>query len=80
MGIGYAGFLEDNCDIDITCPVMLIVGEYDKTGKVITYNKEWAKDLDVQITWIKDAAHNSNDDRPDQVNKYIEEFLKAHSM
>ncbi|MBO4847443.1 MAG: alpha/beta hydrolase [Lachnospiraceae bacterium] len=80
MGIGYAGFLEDNCDIDITCPVMLIVGEYDKTGKVIAYNKEWAKDLDVQITWIKDAAHNSNDDRPDQVNKYIEEFLKEHSM
>ena len=80
MGIGYAGFLKDNCDIDITCPVMLIVGEYDKTGKVISYNKEWAKDLNTEIKWISDAAHNSNDDRPEQVNKYIEEFLLAHSM
>ena len=79
LGIGYAGFLEDNSDIKITCPVMLIVGEYDKTGKVISYNKEWAKDLNTDIRWIKDAAHNSNDDRPDEVNRHIEEFLQICS-
>jgi len=77
MGIGFAGFLEDNCDLTIKCPVMLIVGEYDKTGKVQKYNKEWAQDLGVEITWIKDAAHNANDDQPEQVNRHIEAFLKT---
>ena len=80
MGIGFAGFLVDNCELNITCPVMLIVGEFDVTGKVQKYNKEWAKDLNTEITWIKNAAHNANDDQPDQVNKYIEEFLHSHSL
>lgn len=75
MGIGYAGFLEDNTDIIINCPVLLIVGEHDKTGKVISYNKAWSQDLGISITWIKDAAHNSNDDQPEQVNRQIELFL-----
>ena len=75
MGIGFAGFLDDNSDISINCPVLLIVGEHDKTGKVITYNKQWAKDLGVPITWIKDAAHNSNDDRPELVNELIDLFV-----
>ena len=75
MGIGFAGFLEDNCDIKIECPVLLLVGEHDKTGKVIQYNKEWAKDLNTRVTWIKDAAHNSNDDNPGLVNSMIDAFL-----
>ncbi len=28
-----------------------------------------------EITWIRDAAHNSNDDQPEQVNRGIKEFL-----
>ncbi|WP_026834400.1 alpha/beta fold hydrolase [Eubacterium xylanophilum] len=75
MAVGYAGFMEDNSDIHIDCPVLLIVGECDNTGKVHKYNKEWAKDINVPITWIKDAAHNSNDDQPEQVNRCIKEFL-----
>lgn len=75
MGIGFAGFLEDNCDLDIKCPVMLIVGEKEKTGKVKQYNEQWSQDLNVPITWISDAAHNSNDDQPEQVNKNIEKFI-----
>ena len=77
MAIGYAGFLEDNCDIKINCPVLLIVGRKDKTGKVISYNKKWSEDIGVPITWIDDAAHNSNDDNPEEVNRAIEEFLTA---
>ena len=75
MAIGYAGFMEDNCDLQIDCPTLLIVGDCDKTGKVQYYNKEWSKDINVPITWIKDAAHNSNDDQPEQVNKCIKDFL-----
>jgi pimeloyl-ACP methyl ester carboxylesterase len=76
MGIGYAGFLEDNSDIEINCPVMLIVGEHDKTGKVKQYNEQWASELNIPVTWISDAAHNSNDDQPEQVNACIEKFMK----
>ena len=75
MGIGFAGFLEDNSDIKINCPVLLIVGKQDKTGKVQNYNRQWSEDLGVPITWIDDAAHNSNDDNPEAVNKEIEMFL-----
>ncbi len=77
MAVGYAGFMEDNCDLQIECPVLLIVGERDNTGKVRQYNKMWSKDIGVPITWIKDAAHNSNDDQPELVNKCIEEFIEC---
>ena len=77
MAIGFAGFLEDNCDLKIECPVLLIVGRNDKTGKVITYNKQWSEDIGVPITWIENAAHNSNDDDPETVNRAIDEFLNS---
>ena len=75
LGIGFAGFLEDNCDIEIKCPVLLIVGREDNTGKVQSYNRQWSEDLGVPITWIEKAAHNSNDDDPGTVNTAIETFL-----
>ena len=75
MGIGFAGFMEDNCDLKINCPVLLIVGRKDMTGKVKSYNRHWSEDIGVPITWIEDAAHNSNDDDPEAVNKAIESFL-----
>ena len=77
MGIGFAGFLEDNSDIKINCPVLLIVGKQDKTGKVQSYNRQWSEDLGVPITWIENAAHNSNDDDPKTVNMAIETFLNS---
>ena len=76
LGIGFAGFLEDNSDIKINCPIMLIVGEEESTGKVKQYNAQWAEDLGVPITWIKGVAHNSNDDQPELVNEQIEKFME----
>lgn len=75
MGIGYTGFLEDNKELQIHCPLLLLVGEKDNTGKVKQYNKEWSKRTGTKITWIPDAAHNSNVDNPNFVNYCIEEFL-----
>ncbi|MDO5381292.1 MAG: hypothetical protein Q4F06_01025 [Eubacteriales bacterium] len=37
MGIGYVGFLSDNCDLSIKCPVFLLLGEKNTTGKVKAY-------------------------------------------
>lgn len=77
MAIGYAGFIEDNCDLDIRCPVLLIVGEKDRTGKVKAYNRQWSADICAPITWIENAAHNSNDDNPEAVNRAIADFLES---
>ncbi|MCR4557698.1 MAG: hypothetical protein K5779_07750 [Saccharofermentans sp.] len=48
---------------------------FPEVGKVKSYNRQWSEDLGVPITWIEDAAHNSNDDNPEAVNKAIELFL-----
>lgn len=77
MGIGYASFIEDNCDLEIKCPTLLIVGENDRTGKVKEYNEQWKQNTGFPLEVIKGAAHNSNVDQPDQVNKIISAFLKS---
>ncbi len=75
MGLGYAGFLDDNCELKIPCPVLLILGEKDKTGKVAQYNKAWTRRTGYPLKIINDAAHNVNVDKPDEVNALIYDFL-----
>ena len=75
MGLGYACFLDDNCELKIPCPVLLILGEKDRTGKVAQYNKAWAQQTGYPLRIIKGAAHNVNVDRPDEVNACIRRFL-----
>lgn len=77
MKIGYAGFLEDNRPLKITCPTILLVGEKYRTGKVKTYNREWARRTGFPLIWIPNAAHNSNVDNPGAVNGEIEKFIKG---
>jgi len=76
MGIGYAGFLEENCDLDIKCPVLILVGEYDKTGKVRQYCNAWQKRTGYPLHIIEKAAHNANIDNYGQTNHEIEMFLQ----
>ena len=75
MGLSYAGFLDDNCELNIPCPVLLILGEKDRTGKVAKYNKAWALQTGYPLKVIKDAAHNVNVDKPEEVNACIRSFL-----
>lgn len=77
MYIGFAGFIPEIVKMNIKCPIWLLAGENDKTGKVMTYNKLWHKKEGLPLYIIKGAAHNANDDRPSQVNKLIKEFLQA---
>ena len=76
MGIGFAGFLDENCDLNIKCPVLLLLGEYDKTGKVKQYCHNWHKKTGYPLHIIKNAAHNSNLDNYEQVNLEIETFIR----
>ena len=75
MGIGYASLLDDLSDMEIPCPVLLILGEKDKTGKVKTYNREWTKRTGYPLIIIKNASHNSNADNPEEVNDAIANFI-----
>ncbi|MFR3038957.1 MAG: alpha/beta fold hydrolase [Agathobacter rectalis] len=79
MGIGYAGFLNDNSDLNIKCPVIILLGDKDKTGKVQSYNKWWAKNTGFPLIIIKNAAHNSNVDNPKDVNCEIKKFIQSLS-
>lgn len=76
MGIGYAGFLKENCNLEIQCPVLILVGEHDKTGKVKQYCIAWNKKTSFPLHIIPNAAHNSNFDNGEAVNSEIEHFMQ----
>lgn len=77
MGIGYAGFLNDNSNLNIKCPVVILLGDKDRTGKVQSYNKLWTENTGFPLIVIKNAAHNSNVDNPEAVNCEIEKFIQS---
>jgi pimeloyl-ACP methyl ester carboxylesterase len=60
----------------IDCPAILICGEQDQSGSAKGYNRRWAKKEGLPIYWIKDAGHNSNTDRPEEVNRIIRDFVR----
>ncbi|MBQ6594151.1 MAG: alpha/beta hydrolase [Clostridia bacterium] len=77
MGLGYSAFLSENADLDIPCPVLLLVGEKDRTGRVMAYNRAWARNTGYALIPIKGAAHNANVDRPEETNEQIRAFLRS---
>ncbi len=78
MGICYAEVLKENKDMKIDCPVLLLLGEHDRIGKVKQYCRKWVQKTGYPILIIKNAGHNSNVDNPDEVNQRIKEFLERH--
>jgi len=76
MDIGYKSFVRENEDLIITCPVLILVGDKDKTGKVLFYSREWHDSTGYPVEIIPDAAHNSNYDNPTAVNSAIDKFLQ----
>ena len=77
MYIGFAGFIPEISEMNIKCPLWLSVGQHDKTGKVMAYNKRWHKREGFPLYIIQGAAHNANDDQPQQVNQLLSTFLQA---
>ncbi len=79
-GRGYLALCEaikQNKPYKIDCPALLICGKKDNIGVVKSYNKRWSKDTGIKLIWVENAAHNSNIDQPEFVNKQIDEFLKT---
>lgn len=75
MQIAYEYFILENQDIDFPFPVLILVGDKDRTGKVKAYCREWAKRTGYPLHWIKDAKHFANGDNPEEVNREIETFI-----
>lgn len=71
----WAAFIPENKNIQLPCKSLLILGERDKVGKVAVYNKKWAQRIGYQLKLIKNTAHNSNDDEPEEVNEIINDFI-----
>lgn len=76
MDIAYGKFVEENQDITLKCPVLILLGDQDKTGRVGQYCREWAKQTGYPLHIVKNAAHFSNGDNAKQVNCEIETYLK----
>lgn len=76
MYIGEVAFIPENREININCPALLLLGDKDKVGKVAQYNRLWAKRTGFPLYIVQGAAHNSNEDKPEDVNRIIREFIK----
>lgn len=70
--------MEKNLPYEINCPVLLICGEKDNAGSAKSYNRRWAKGENIPIAWIKDAGHNANTDKPEEINQLIETFIEEN--
>jgi pimeloyl-ACP methyl ester carboxylesterase len=77
MDAAYGKFLQENRDASFDFPVLILLGERDRTGKVSEYCRAWAKKTGYPLHIIPGAAHLSNVDNPDAVNREIESFLQA---
>ena len=60
----------------IDCPAILICGEKDQAGSAKSYNRRWAKKEGLPVYWIENAGHNSNTDKPEEVNRIIRDFVQ----
>lgn len=72
----YQGLLAYEQDFVSPVSLLIIYGDSDRTGKVQTYCKQWAKREKRPLQMITNAAHNSNMDNPDEFNRILDEFLK----
>ena len=65
-----------NLPYEIKCPCVLICGEKDKAGSAKNYNKRWAAQTGLPMHWISGAGHNSNTDKPEEINAIIEKMCQ----
>ena len=69
--------MEADLPYRIDCPAVLICGERDRAGSSRAYNRRWAKTEGLPLFRIPGAGHNSNTDRPDEVNAILRDFLEG---
>ena len=68
--------IEADLPYELKCPALLIYGERDKAGSVGRYCRAWHEDTKIPLVVIKDAGHNANTDKPEEINNLIERFVQ----
>lgn len=71
----YGEFLKEKEEVAFKCPVLITYGEYDKTGYVERYNKEWSQKTGYALEIIDNASHNANYDCYEAFNTLLINFL-----
>lgn len=78
MGAVYAGVLQyADQRFRLACPVLIVYGEKDATGKVIAYSKRWAAEEGHPVHVVPGAGHNANMDGPEDFNRAVLGFLEG---
>jgi pimeloyl-ACP methyl ester carboxylesterase len=76
MGEVYGGLHNYARDFDLPHPLLIVYGEFDRTGKVRQYCREWARRENRPLEIIPNAAHNANMDNPQAFNAVLGTFLE----
>jgi pimeloyl-ACP methyl ester carboxylesterase len=73
----YSGLVSNQQEIKLNCPVLIMFGANDRTGKVQAYCRRWATKENRKMVILANAAHNANMDNPDAFNRALSEFLSS---
>lgn len=65
-------------EVIFKCPVLLLLGEFDKTGYVKRYNEMWSKETGYRLIIIPGASHLSNYDKYNKFNEIVYDFLEEN--
>ena len=76
----YQGVKAYGLDSALPVPVLIVVGEADRTGKVQTYCRQWSQCEQRTLEVVADASHNANMDNPAAFNRILEAFLQQQSV
>jgi pimeloyl-ACP methyl ester carboxylesterase len=77
MDTVYQGVESYGQETVLPVPVLITYGEADRTGKVQSYSRQWAKREKRPLQIIANAAHNANMDNPEAFNQILDEFLRT---
>ena len=68
--------MEADLPYRLECPSVLICGEKDRAGSCKRYARAWHRRTGIPLYWVRGAGHNSNTDRPQEVNRLLEGLLR----
>lgn len=64
-------------EVEIACPLLIMVGDSDTAGKVHSCSRQWAQDSGGDFRSVPLAAHMVNVDNPGSFNLILHQWLKS---